>query len=76
MDRRLAEAARLGFTEALVPVGCGTVPKGLKAIESATIGDALRTMLTIAKRPYDKVVTQLRRDGSSNDLDDVDNKWL
>jgi DNA repair protein RadA/Sms len=76
MDRRLAEAARLGFTEALVPVGSGTVPKGFKAIESATIGDALRTMLTIAKRPYDKVVTQLRREGSSNDLDDVDNKWL
>ena len=76
MDRRLAEAARLGFTEALVPMGCGTVPRGFKAIESATIGDALRSMLAIAKRPYDKVVTQLRREGSSNDLDAVDNKWL
>ena len=29
MDRRLAEAARLGFTTALVPAGCGTAPKGL-----------------------------------------------
>ena len=27
MDRRLAEAARLGFTTALVPAGCGTAPK-------------------------------------------------
>ncbi len=76
MDRRLAEAARLGFTTALVPVGCGTVPKGFRAIESATIGDALRSMLTMAKSQYDNVVTQIRRDRSSNDGDAVDNKWL
>ena len=76
MDRRLAEAARLGFTTALVPVGCGTVPKGFRAIESATIGDALRSMLTMAKSQYDNVVTQIRRDRSSNDDDAVDNKWL
>lgn len=76
MDRRLAEAARLGFTTALVPAGCGTVPKGFRAIESATIGDALRSMLSIAKSPYDNVVTQIRRDRSSNEGDAVDNKWL
>lgn len=76
MDRRLAEAARLGFTTALVPVGCGSVPKGFRAIESATIGDALRSMLTMAKSQYDNVVTQIRRDRSSNDGDAVDNKWL
>ena len=51
MDRRLAEAARLGFTTALVPVGCGTVPKGLRALECATIGDALRAMLAVAELP-------------------------
>jgi DNA repair protein RadA/Sms len=76
MDRRLAEAARLGFTTALVPAGCGPVPKGLRAIESATIGDALRSMLAVAKSPYDNVVKQLRRDRSSNDPDAVDNNWL
>lgn len=76
MDRRLAEAARLGFTTALVPVGCGAVPRGLRAIESATIADALRSMLTLKESPYDKVVTPLRREGSSNDLDTMDNKWL
>ena len=47
MDRRLAEAARLGFTTALVPAHCGPAPKGLRTIECATIGDALRAMLSV-----------------------------
>lgn len=41
MDRRLAEAARLGFTTALIPPGCATVPAGLRILEAATIGVAL-----------------------------------
>lgn len=49
MDRRLAEAARLGFTTALVPAGCGPAPKGIHTLESATIGDALRTMRSVAE---------------------------
>ena len=49
MDRRLAEAARLGFSTALVPANCGPAPKGLRTIESATIGDALRAMLSITE---------------------------
>lgn len=44
MDRRLAEAARLGFTTALVPAGSGQPPKGLRTLEAATIGKALRMM--------------------------------
>ena len=47
MDRRLAEAARLGFTTALVPAGCGPAPKGLEIVEAATIGAALRAMLRL-----------------------------
>jgi DNA repair protein RadA/Sms len=47
MDRRLAEAARLGFSVAVVPAGCGPAPRGLRTIESATVGDALRAALTI-----------------------------
>lgn len=49
MDRRLAEAARLGFTTALVPSQCGASPAGLHAIECATLGDALRAMLAISE---------------------------
>ena len=49
MDRRLAEAARLGFTAALVPANCGPAPKGLRTLESATISDALRTMLSVTE---------------------------
>ena len=44
--------------------------------EAEGIGDALRSMLAIAKSPYDNVVKQLRRDRSSNDPDAVDNNWL
>ena len=49
MDRRLAEAARLGFTTALVPAGCGTAPKGLRVLESATISEALRAMTALTE---------------------------
>lgn len=47
MDRRLAEAARLGFTTAVVPAGCGPPPPGLHTVESATINEALRAVLSI-----------------------------
>jgi DNA repair protein RadA/Sms len=46
MDRRLTEAARLGFSIAIVPAGCGPAPKGLRTIESTTINEALRAVLT------------------------------
>ena len=49
MDRRLAEAARLGFTTALVPAGSGTPPKGLRTMEAATIGQALRMMTDLTQ---------------------------
>ena len=49
MDRRLAEAARLGFTTALVPADCGPAPKGLRTLESATIGAALRAMMCLTE---------------------------
>jgi DNA repair protein RadA/Sms len=41
-SRRLAEAARLGFTHALVPPDPGRVPPGIEAIEVADLGRALR----------------------------------
>jgi DNA repair protein RadA/Sms len=47
MDRRLAEAARLGFSVAVVPAGCGQPPDGLRTIESTTVSEALRAVLTL-----------------------------
>ena len=41
VERRLAEAGRLGFTHALVPPDPGKVPKGMRVTEVATIGEAL-----------------------------------
>lgn len=41
MDRRLAEAARLGFTHAVVPPGVKDVPAGL----TLTVADDIRTAL-------------------------------
>ena len=40
--RRLAEAARLGFTHALVPPDAGRVPAGIEAIEVTDLPRALR----------------------------------
>jgi DNA repair protein RadA/Sms len=48
MERRLAEAARHGFTTALIPPGCDAVPPGLRVLPAATIIAALQHMLAIA----------------------------
>ncbi len=49
MDRRLAEAARQGFTTALIPPGCDAVPMGLRTLPDPTIVVALQHMLDIAE---------------------------
>lgn len=49
MDRRLAEAARLGFTSAVIPPGVTSVPAGLRAITANDIGSALRVLRDISK---------------------------
>jgi DNA repair protein RadA/Sms len=41
---RLAEAARLGFTKALVPPDSGTVPPGIDATITANLGAALQAL--------------------------------
>ena len=51
MEQRLAEAARLGFTQALVPAGCGPAPKGITTLDSPTLSDALRAVMTVAGPP-------------------------
>lgn len=49
MDRRLAEAARLGFTTAVVPPGVTSLPAGLRAVPADNIGSALRVLRGIGK---------------------------
>ncbi|MBO0863878.1 MAG: DNA repair protein RadA [Mycobacterium sp.] len=49
MERRLAEAARQGFTTALIPPGCDPVPPGLRVLPAATIVAALQHTLDIAQ---------------------------
>ncbi|WP_326598442.1 DNA repair protein RadA [Streptomyces sp. NBC_01803] len=44
VQRRLAEAARLGFTQALVPADAGGAPPGMRVLEVADIGEALRVL--------------------------------
>ena len=46
--RRLAEAARLGFTTAIVPpgvLGSGTVPEGISVVEAPDLSSAMRRAL-------------------------------
>jgi DNA repair protein RadA/Sms len=49
MGRRLAEAARQGFTLALIPAGCDAAPTGLRVLSADTIVTALQHMLNIAE---------------------------
>jgi DNA repair protein RadA/Sms len=44
VQRRLAEAARLGFTHALVPADPGKVPEGMRVREVADVGEALAVL--------------------------------
>ncbi|MGA7051164.1 MAG: magnesium chelatase domain-containing protein, partial [Mycobacterium sp.] len=48
MERRLAEAARQGFTIALIPPGCREVPPGMRALSAPTIVAALVHMIDVA----------------------------
>ena len=43
-SRRLAEAARLGFTTAIVPKDCGSAPSGMKIIEVDDVRQALEAI--------------------------------
>ena len=45
LSRRLTEAARFGFTRAIVPAGAVTAPDGMRVIEAPDIHAALRLML-------------------------------
>jgi DNA repair protein RadA/Sms len=49
--RRLVEAARLGFRTALVPVGSGGGPEGLRVLEVASLDDAVAHMRQLAGSP-------------------------
>jgi DNA repair protein RadA/Sms len=54
MERRLAEAARLGFTTALIPHGVKTVPSGMCAMQAKTLNGALGLLQEITvKSTYD-----------------------
>jgi DNA repair protein RadA/Sms len=50
IPRRLAEAARLGFTGALVPVGSGQAPEGMKVLEVVDVDAAVRAVGALAGR--------------------------
>lgn len=50
MDRRLAEAARLGFTTALTPPGAPATVGGLRTVPAANIVAALHHLVEIADR--------------------------
>jgi len=67
MERRLAEAARQGFTTALVPPGCDAVPTGMQALEAATIVAALEHMLDIAEHRANVQTPPHRLDIAQND---------
>jgi DNA repair protein RadA/Sms len=50
LGRRLAEAARLGFTRAVVPAGGPEPPSGLAVTAVSTLADAVMAVLHPAER--------------------------
>jgi DNA repair protein RadA/Sms len=50
VPRRLAEAARLGFTHAVVPPGSGSAPEGMHAVEVSNVADAVKAARSLAGR--------------------------
>ena len=56
ISRRLAEAARLGFTRAIVPLNSGAAPDGMRLIEVRDVKTAVRSGLTTGG-----TVVELRR---------------
>ncbi|MGA8544457.1 MAG: DNA repair protein RadA [Mycobacterium sp.] len=67
MERRLAEAARQGFSTALIPPGCDAAPRGMRALEAATIVAALEHMLDIAEHRGNVPKSPHRLDIAQND---------
>jgi DNA repair protein RadA/Sms len=51
VQRRLAEAARLGYTRAIAPVGSGTPPEGMRVLEARDLWHALEALNGVAPRP-------------------------
>ena len=47
-DRRLAEAARMGFTTALVPASTIEPPAGMRAVRAATLAEAVQAVRRLA----------------------------
>jgi DNA repair protein RadA/Sms len=71
MERRLAEAARQGFTTALIPSGKVAAPPGLTTLQAPHIGAALEHVLGIAER-RDKAPTPPHRLDSAST---AHNEW-
>ncbi|MBS4727670.1 DNA repair protein RadA [Mycobacterium sp. SM1] len=60
MEHRLGEAARQGFTTAVIPPGYQAVPSGLRALVAADIVAALQHLLDIAGHPGSPPAPPLR----------------
>ena len=48
VQRRLTEAARLGFTRAIVPAGSGPAPSGIRVLEVGDLQQALQALTNLA----------------------------
>ena len=49
VERRLSEAMRLGFTDAIVPPDSGTPPEGIRAWEASNVSEALQAVSRLVK---------------------------
>ncbi|EID12316.1 DNA repair protein RadA [Mycobacterium xenopi RIVM700367] len=75
MERRLAEAARQGFTTALIPAGCGAAPQGLRALEAPSIVAALHHLVDVTKHCRETLTPLHQLDLPRGDVGAEHNEW-
>ncbi|MFF4607651.1 DNA repair protein RadA [Streptomyces sp. NPDC001339] len=63
VQRRLSEAARLGFTHALVPSDPGKIPDGMRVLEVADVGQALSVLPKRVRREAPREDRDAAREG-------------
>jgi DNA repair protein RadA/Sms len=67
LDRRLAEAARLGFTHALVPAGPVRRPPGMAVTEVEDLAEALAHVFTAGRGETRQAATRSSRPSARSD---------
>ena len=72
MERRLSEAARVGFTTAVIPVGSPPTPEGILGLRAETLTEALHLTNLLGGSGFNAPRQDAARSVDESDLDWAD----